>query len=208
MAVVILPVVRSASAWAAFAALTQVVGPLLCVLAWCLIVALALIRKTVDLDHFQELEVVLGHEHLITRRWRRRRAWISTRNGLEINVQVLSAALLKLCVSLVWNSVGGVHTMCAVSMHWIVRILAERLLALMKELIWVKTFTRLSMTSVVLRISTRVIVHLRTNIIALVVLTSAPLIEALRLVLTICLQVLIGWACQKNSEVALDLLCG
>jgi hypothetical protein len=48
-----------------------------------------------------ELVVILGHEHLLAWRWRRRRAWISARNWLEINVQVLSATLLKLWVSLV-----------------------------------------------------------------------------------------------------------
>jgi hypothetical protein len=65
-------------------------------------------------------------------------------------------------------------------MHWIVPKLAERLLALVKELIWVQTFTRLPMTSVVLRVSTRLEIHMGANTIALVVLAGTPLIEALR----------------------------
>jgi hypothetical protein len=169
-------------------------------------VALPLIRELFNLRHLQELVVVLCNEHVITWSWWRWGARISTRDWLEINVQVLSAPLLNLWVSLVRHSVRGVHTMSAVPRHCIVRVLSESLLALMEELIWVESFTILAVASVVLRVGTSVKVHMRADIVALVVLTGTPLIEALRLVVTIRLQLLVGWACQEDSEVALNLL--
>jgi len=156
----------------------------------------------------QELVVELCNEYLITWSWRRWWARISTRNWLEINVQVLCAALLKLWVSLVRHSVRGVHAMRTVPRHCVVRVLSESLLALVQQLIWIENFTGLAVASVVLGVGTRIIVHLRADIVALVVLAGTPLVEALALVRAVLLQVLVGWASQENSEVALNLLRG
>jgi hypothetical protein len=207
--VVILPVVRSASAWAAFAAFTQVVCPLLCVLAWCILVALPLIGQLLNLGHLQELVVILGREDIVAWRWRRWKASFCARNWLEINVQVLGAALLKILISAICHSVGGVHAMSPVPGHRIVAELTECLLALVQELIWVERLTSLAVASVVLSVAiARVEVHLRADIIALVVLAGTPLVEALALVRAVLLEVLVGWAGQENSEVALNLLGG
>jgi uncharacterized membrane protein YqaE (UPF0057 family) len=111
-AVVVISDGRSANQMAMRCAATaQIVRPSLGVLTWVLGVALANVGNLVHIDHLHEPCFVQLNVLFIAAR-ARWRAWNGTRDGLEVNVQMPSAAGL---IAAILASVRGVDAPCCVT---------------------------------------------------------------------------------------------